>query len=628
MNYIELFANGGLTKSEKSEGEQRAMQLLESLQELTGVDPKHAAEILNQFKDDPETVNSIQEYVNLAIDPKSDENTRSNAISELTKIFNPSMFKCGGKLQQLVTKFGKGGPVDCGCGGIKLDMGGPVKDGEYTRSDFFNELNEWTPVKLPNGDSGYARNYRKPLFRFGPSSNTLTQMLVTYDENGTPRASSREIKGFFNPNRVKLDTTYNTANNTSASKDFINRINFALEGVAPERPQSKQDGGSIELTQLPGHDVNTTLTRRQARQLAMDKGRYANNAQFQTAMANAMNAARSMGLRGAEARQRAMEMVAGVNPAERTVTIADPPVADINTFDFNKAKEIPDYIEETGAVRKFGQPAVITEPKFAGLETQQLLDKTNTKLIRSLNASGQQVTDSKDQETQLKARGMYFPRIDSSLEEGDLATEDRLGNNSYNTSTNLSPEESSKEGLRQFMANREREAAMNKERRQALWWWNWYHTPGSKPPVLQYGSIQQPSGRGRAIYVPYQKQGGQIEKGQGGFPNGILTDKTTMLKGPSIGQRRLGVIRPWVAQHIIYHQQANPDTLYFGKNVNAFDPSLPVNITDRETMVLPQSVKNKLANIIDSDYSDYNYSVGSYPNNLYEKTIDTIYKKK
>lgn len=321
MNYIELFANGGLTKSEKSEGEQRAMQLLESLQELTGVDPKQAAEILNQFKDDPETVNNIQEYVNLAIDPQSDENTRSNAISELTKIFNPSMFKCGGKLQQLVTKFGKGGPVDCGCGGIKLDMGGPVKDGEYTRSDFFNELNEWTPVKLPNGDSGYVRNYRKPLFRFGPSSNTLTQMLVTYDENGTPRASSREIKGFFNPNRVKLDTTYNTANNTPASKDFINRMNFALEGVAPERPQSKQEGGSIELTQLPGHDVNTTLTRRQARQLAMDKGRYVNNAQFQTAIANAMNTARSMGLHGAEARQRAMEMVAGVSPAERSINV-------------------------------------------------------------------------------------------------------------------------------------------------------------------------------------------------------------------------------------------------------------------------------------------------------------------
>lgn len=138
MNYIELFANGGLTKSEKSEGEQRAIQLLESLQELTGVDPKQAAEILNQFKDDPETVNSIQEYVNLAVDPQSDENTRSNAISELTKIFNPSMesqyFKCGGKLQQLVTKFGKGGPVDCGCSGIKLDNGGKTisADGSIT----------------------------------------------------------------------------------------------------------------------------------------------------------------------------------------------------------------------------------------------------------------------------------------------------------------------------------------------------------------------------------------------------------------------------------------------------------------------------------------------------------------
>lgn len=480
MNYIELFANGGLTKSEKSEGEQRAMQLLESLQELTGVDPKHAAEILNQFKDDPETVNSIQEYVNLAIDPKSDENTRSNAISELTKIFNPSMFKCGGKLQQLVTKFGKGGSVDCGCGGIKLDMGGPVKDGEYTRSDFFNELNEWTPVKLPNGDSGYARNYRKPLFRFGPSSNTLTQMLVTYDENGTPRASSREIKGFFNPNRVKLDTTYNTANNTSASKDFINRMNFALEGVAPERPQSKQEGGSIELTQLPGHDVNTTLTRRQARQLAMDKGRYANNAQFQTAMANAMNTARSMGLRGAEARQRAMEMVAGVSPAERTVTIADPPVADINTFDFNKAKEIPDYIEETGAIRKFGKPTAIIEPKFAGLETQQLLDslldKTNTGLTRSLNASGQQ-----ESESLVDKLNALFNKKDNSVESDTVSKTPINQTESINSNpVSITSKEINNSGY--YRPSKE-----ELERRQQRWN-NYWNRPINRP---QYQAIDE-----------------------------------------------------------------------------------------------------------------------------------------
>lgn len=148
---------------------------------------------------------------------------------------------------------------------------------------------------------------------------------------------------------------------TGYFENLVDRVNnrFDENGVP-----TKQEGGSIELielTQLPGHDVNTTLTRRQARQLAMDKGRYANNAQFQSAMTNAMNAARSMGLRGQEARQRAMEMVAGVSPAERTVTIADPPVADINTFDFNKAKEIPDYVEETGTARKFGQAAPILD---------------------------------------------------------------------------------------------------------------------------------------------------------------------------------------------------------------------------------------------------------------------------
>lgn len=363
MNYIQMFTNGGKTSDQ---------ELIKGIQKILGVDDEQMAQLLQIGINKYGSLEGIGQALNQATQDLTQNSSPEEVQAAVASVFQTNaesqMFKCGGKLQQLVSKFGKGGNVDCGCGGKKLDMGGPVKNGEYTKNDFFNELNEWTPIKLPNGDSGYARNYRKPLFRFGPSSNTLTQMLITYDENGTPRASSREIKGFFNPNRVKLDTTYNTANNTPTSKDFIDRMNFALEGVAPERPQFKQSGGVL-MEEMPGHNVNTNLTRHQARDLAALNQGY-NSEQFQFAMANAMNALRNQGLRGRELRERAREMAAGISPVERSIV------------------NIPTQLNVTAPV--LSTPAAITAPEQITLpETQVLLDQTlddtNKKLTRNLN---------------------------------------------------------------------------------------------------------------------------------------------------------------------------------------------------------------------------------------------------
>lgn len=120
---MQLFAKGGLTKAERIEGEQNAENLLDTLQAI-GVDMEQAVNVLNSLKDNPEAISQISNYANTISDPSSSEESKSTAVEELLKIFKPSMFKCGGKLQQLVTKFGKGGGVDCGCGGIKLDGGG------------------------------------------------------------------------------------------------------------------------------------------------------------------------------------------------------------------------------------------------------------------------------------------------------------------------------------------------------------------------------------------------------------------------------------------------------------------------------------------------------------------------
>ena len=81
------------------------------------------------------------------------------------------------------------------------------------------------------------------------------------------------------------------------------------------------------MEKMPGYDVNTNLTRSQARQLAAHNQGYSGE-QFQNAMANAMNALRNQGLRGKELRERAREMAAGITPVQRS--IVDTPV--VNTL--------------------------------------------------------------------------------------------------------------------------------------------------------------------------------------------------------------------------------------------------------------------------------------------------------
>lgn len=340
MNYTQFFANGGKvdTKTIKSE-----------IGRIFQIDDENKINTLWQ--------NAVQEYgsdenVLNALLTEIGGNTSDESIqSAMMKVLNytpmeSQYFKCGGKLQQLVTKFGKGGPVDCGCGGIKLDEGGRALPEGASRTITQRDTTDWYPFRSGMIKSVHPTNGDAPTYQVFDGTTVIAPKYSV-----APKLEN-EIGIFAKPFQY-FGAARRITPEVAAEYETARQNTFTVP--------SKQDGGTVELTQLPGHDVDTRLTRRQARQLAMDKGRYANNAQFQTAMANAMNAVRSMGLRGQEARQRAMEMVAGVSPAERTVTIADPPVADINTFDFNKAKEIPDYVEESGTVRKFGQVTPILD---------------------------------------------------------------------------------------------------------------------------------------------------------------------------------------------------------------------------------------------------------------------------
>jgi len=421
MNYAQFFANGGKvdTKTIKSE-----------IGRIFQIDDENKINALWQ--------NAVQEYgsdenvLNALLTEIGDNTSDESIQSAMMKVLNytpmeeSQIFKCGGKLQQLVTKFRKGGPVDCGCGGIKLNQRGGVTGPFNNVPDrYYNEngvfLGYGNDPRIMDYINSRGNDRTWTVARSNGIANTTNQSRMLWNPEALPEPY--DVNSF---TRLADGTV-----TTLRQQPSINRSNYV---------ETKQEGGTVELTQLPGHDVNTTLTRRQARQLAMDKGRYANNAQFQTAMANAMNAARSMGLRGAEARQRAMEMVAGVSPAERNIAAQNT----LNTAPINT-------------------PVSITASDQILPETQLLLESmlrdTNQNITRSLQGTGTRIKNtSKDQvasrdrtgltmtpgttgvnmdqvaldeanrrfeerqrayqESQLRARGMHFPRVDSSLEEG------------------------------------------------------------------------------------------------------------------------------------------------------------------------------------------------------------------
>lgn len=130
MNYIKLFAKGGKidTKAIKSEiarifmledSPEKVEQLWQDAVNTYGSEEGVLSEIFKQVGDNP-----------------SDESVQKAMMNVLnyTPMEESQMFKCGGKLQQLITKFGKGGGVDCGCGGTKLQEGGRTisADGSIT----------------------------------------------------------------------------------------------------------------------------------------------------------------------------------------------------------------------------------------------------------------------------------------------------------------------------------------------------------------------------------------------------------------------------------------------------------------------------------------------------------------
>lgn len=352
MNYTQFFAKGGEIDTETIKSEMRRI-----------------FKISDQNKVEAIWQNAVQKYgseedviialYNTIGEDGSDESVQ-NAMMQIfnyTPMEESQYFKCGGKLQQLVTKFGKGGGVDCGCGGTKLQEGGRTisADGSIT---------------IVNPNTAQADTLGRYSY---PSTNGKFQLLSNGERNATvwDNTGGFPIARYANETFMQnhpVRTFLGGYKKAPAGyfENIVDRVNnrFDQNGVP-----TKQDGGLV-LEQLPGHDVDTRLTRRQARDLAALNQGYSGE-QFQYAMDNAMNALRNQGLRGRELRERAREMAAGINPTERSIASA------------------PTALNTTSTI---ASPAEITVPEQLILpETQRMLDtmldRTNTTLTKNLNRS-------------------------------------------------------------------------------------------------------------------------------------------------------------------------------------------------------------------------------------------------
>lgn len=342
MNYMQLFAKGGSVSKE-----QNMKDVLKSI--FTNWTDSQINEALqNGIKNYGSIDDLYQAMTDVLnnIDPNSSLEEAQSVISSLFSSEEPSrIFKCGGKLQQLVTKFGKGGGVDCGCGGIKLDGGGKTLPEGASRTITQRDTTDWYPFRNGMIKSVHPTNGDAPTYQVFDGTT-----LIAPKYSVAPKLEN-EIGIFARPFQY-FGAARRITPETAAEYEEARQSTFNVP--------AKQPGGTIELTPLPGHDVDTRLTRRQARDLAALNQGY-NGEQFQYAMDNAMNALRKQGLRGRELRERAREMAAGITPAETSFTINTPSV-NLDTFDFNTNKGLPIYTNTaTNVTRSFGDASTIRE---------------------------------------------------------------------------------------------------------------------------------------------------------------------------------------------------------------------------------------------------------------------------
>lgn len=114
------FAKGG--KSEKTTD----IDIIKGIQNLLGANDEEMEQLLQVVIKKYGSIGKIGEAIQESVSSLPQGYSYEDVANAIMTVFSPEesqMFKCGGKMQQLVAKHSKGKKVDCGCGGTKIALG-------------------------------------------------------------------------------------------------------------------------------------------------------------------------------------------------------------------------------------------------------------------------------------------------------------------------------------------------------------------------------------------------------------------------------------------------------------------------------------------------------------------------
>lgn len=283
-----------------------------------------------------------------ALDGMSKTPEGQKQVQQLMQQFQQEMqggqqsFKSGGKIHDFICKHAKGGAIDCGCGKkvpSTQDGGELVFDPGYR---YYNE----NGVSLDTTDLEAIERRRQPR------TITSTSLRTPWNTNWN------RFKSYW----TKRSLLPEYQGNVTAFNYDVNPENGYYD-VAPGTPKPSlrtdnygnalyQEGGEIQYSES---QPNVSLTRRQTRLLSKQNKGF-NRSQFQTAMANADNVGRTIGLRGKELRDWKRNLVSGISAQDRNL-VSTPTIINLNSNE-NATLDVP--TELIGVPERISEKVIVT----------------------------------------------------------------------------------------------------------------------------------------------------------------------------------------------------------------------------------------------------------------------------
>lgn len=284
-------------KGGKSVKRAKDADMIKGIQDALGVDEQQMIQLWQSGIKKYGSEEGLYDAIGQAMSGFNETTPREEVGKALMQVFSPEesqMFKCGGKMQQLVSKHSKGSKVDCGCGGTKIALG---REGFPHGTRVITQKDTLDTYGLPTGevverrsftykpDIDYVVSSSKPEFVQKVSTNpTLQNNIGIFAEPfiGLGLASRR-----ISPERYKQ------------LESARNNTDFEVE--------EKQNGGIVKGQD--GLEVKDSFTRDNALDTynALNSGSTRRDARI--AYRQAKKDLRSQGLRGSELRQTARNRI-------------------------------------------------------------------------------------------------------------------------------------------------------------------------------------------------------------------------------------------------------------------------------------------------------------------------------